>query len=364
VVVVSEAEARVLQLPRSSKVAIITSARAKSLQKVGYQIAEVLEFNGLRTKMVFDSIPPQDLVTLVNEVDAGLVVMPVDLSFCSTFMYDCYRLKSSGKKAFYYGTIEGEVKNPRSLSWVRDRIDFIANSRYTKKKLENAGFRVVDLVYHGVPVNDYLTAPVIGSKFRSWLGVGGNTFLVGYLASGLPRKGHDLASEVARIVGKKDSSIKFLIISAPEAAQYYSDLDNVIFLDKFASVDEDFIKGFYGALDLYAQFSLSEGFGMPVLEALACGRLVAHADYEPLSEITTEKTSFRVPVRAIKHYSDYTSILFELHIYDPSEFADVIIQAKDVITKTGKEELAVIARERAKEFDMFKVYHKFVEILR
>jgi glycosyltransferase involved in cell wall biosynthesis len=126
---------------------------------------------------------------------------------------------------------------------------------------------------------------------------------------------------------------------------------------------EEFVRAFYGALDLYAQFSISEGFGLPVLEALASGRLVVHADYEPLSEVTSKETSFRVPVRDVVYYTDYTAIRFELHLYDPGEFADVLLQAKDLVTRSKPEELVGLARSRAREFDIYRVYGRFAELL-
>jgi glycosyltransferase involved in cell wall biosynthesis len=348
---------------RSSSVAVLTSSRGRSLQKVSEHVAEVLNSRGLRARVVYGTLTPQDLLELIEEVDSGLVVMPVDLAFCATYMYYCYRFRASGRRCYYYGTIEGDVRNPGSLSWVRRRVDFIANSRYTKRKLERAGYRVVDVVYHGVPTDYYASAPVYGSLLRKQLGVGSDTFLVGYIASGHLRKGHALAAQVARAVAGRDPSVRFLVITDDTGAQHYEGLDNVVVLERFGSMGEEFVRAFYGALDLYAQFSLSEGFGLPVLEALASGRPVVHPDYEPLSEITSKETSFRVPVRDVVYHTDYTAIRFELHVYDPGEFADVLLQAKDLVTRSRPEELAGLARSRAREFDIYRVYGRLAELL-
>jgi glycosyltransferase involved in cell wall biosynthesis len=111
-------------------------------------------------------------------------------------------------------------------------------------------------------------------------------------------------------------------------------------------------------IDLYSQFSLCEGFGMPVLEALACGRPVIHANYDPLSEITSKETSFRVPVRERRYYKELAGILYELNIYSPEEYADIILQAKDEIKKR-KDEFETLCKSRAKEFDCSNTYPKF-----
>jgi glycosyltransferase involved in cell wall biosynthesis len=103
-----------------------------------------------------------------------------------------------------------------------------------------------------------------------------------------------------------------------------------------------------------------------VLEALACGKPVVHADYEPLSEITTPETSFRVPVIDVEYAHDAmhlrTGILYEHHLYDPSEFADAILQAKDEIRKR-RGEPAQVCFERAKAFEKRKVYSDIARML-
>jgi glycosyltransferase involved in cell wall biosynthesis len=105
---------------------------------------------------------------------------------------------------------------------------------------------------------------------------------------------------------------------------------------------------------------------MPILESLACGRAVVHADYEPLSEITTPETSFRVPVTDVQYADDpyhlKTGIEYEHHLYDPAEFAEVLLQAKDeVLRRRGELERACL--ERAREFDARKVYRAIADML-
>ena len=49
------------------------------------------------------------------------------------------------------------------------------------------------------------------------------------------------------------------------------------FEDKTESVEGDLVQ-FYGACDLFVFPSFYEGFGLPILEAMACGRAVACSD--------------------------------------------------------------------------------------
>ncbi|TDA41344.1 MAG: hypothetical protein DSO07_05175 [Thermoproteota archaeon] len=340
------------------RIALFTSKIGVSLKKVAYDIAKVLEQMNDEPILAYE---PLDIGTILG-AEAGIIVMPVDLATCSQYLYLAYRMSSLGKKTIYYGTIEGYVRNPEAFDWVRREVDFVANSEYTKEKLVAAGYRVIDVVYHGIDTSQYKDAPTLGARARSKLGIGEDTFIVGYIASDHRRKGHDYASRVARIVGKKDPKIKFIVVSRDGAEKFYRDLDNVMFLNRFGSLSEESIKTLYGMFDLYSQFSLIEGFGLPVLEALASGKPVVHGNYKPLSEITSSESSFRVPIRGKKLYEEASGILFELHLYDPEEYADIIIQAKDEITRRKKEyeEAAII---RARKFELYPTYSKIRNIL-
>ena len=149
--------------------------------------------------------------------------------------------------------------------------------------------------------------------------------------------------------------------------RYYSDLENCIVSDEFGKLSEDKILGLYHACDLYAHAALSEGFGLPVLEALACGKPVVHADYKPLSEITTKKISYRCKVVGISDWggdtTEHTGITYELHFYDPNEFGDLILQAKDELMKERNEKTR-LCLNRARQFDLHKTYKKFLKYIR
>ena len=131
--------------------------------------------------------------------------------------------------------------------------------------------------------------------------------------------------------------------------------------------------GSYRAYDLYTLvdklsktrflwwLSKSEGFGLPVLEALSAGKPVVHADYKPLSEITSRDTSFRVKVYDVVYKRELGSIEYELHYYDPNEFAEAIIYAKDQVLR-NRDEFREKCLERARIFDARKTYKVFVDM--
>jgi glycosyltransferase involved in cell wall biosynthesis len=340
------------------KIGLFTSSLGVSLKKVALDIAKVLEQMGEEPTIEYGGYN----INTIKTIDASIIVMPVDTVTCSQYLYLAYRMSSLGKKAIYYGTIEGDVWNPESFDWARKYVDFVANSIYTANKLKASGYRVMDIVYHGIDTSQYEDAIALGTKARSMLGLPSDTFLVGYIASDHRRKGHDYASRVISIVRNKDPSIKFIIVSRDKAETFYKGLDNVIYLNKFGSMSDASVKTIYGMLDLYSQFSLIEGFGLPVLEALASGKPVIHGDYKPLSEITSPETSFRVPIHGKKLYKESSGIVFELHLYDPEEYAEILLQAKDEVLRRRKE-LEDSAKQRAKAFELYPTYSKLRNLL-
>ncbi|MEM2410757.1 MAG: glycosyltransferase, partial [Thermofilaceae archaeon] len=152
------------------------------------------------------------------------------------------------------------------------------------------------------------------------------------------------------------------VVTQPSAVSFYSGLDNCVVLDRFGGVEREWVYGFYHALDVYAHPALGEGFGLPVLEALAAGKPVVHADYDPLSEITTKECSFRVRVTEVGTYSEGSGIRYELRFFDHGEFADAIIAAVDEVRRRG-DELRAQCLERAKAFHARKKYNMFARML-
>lgn len=345
-------------------IAILTSRRAVSLKKVAQHIEKILNENDIETTIYEDAI----ICATKHEVHDGLItVMPVDLAWCMPHIYTTYRYKASGKPAYFYGTVEGRIMGAHGHAWISRDIEFIANSEYTAKKLKEVSFRIKDIIPHGIFLEDYLVDDDkridIRNKTRDEYGFKQDDFLVLYIASGHRRKCHDLASRTAKSLAKKDPTIKLVVVTDDNGAKRYSNLDNVVIIRNFGGLSELDIRNLYIMSDLYAQFSCSEGFGMPVLEALACGLMVVHPDYKPLSEITTKDTSVRVEIQTIKYYRELSNIEFELHMYDPVEFANAIIKAKEIVL-TDRESITKKAIERAKEFDARKLYSKFIPLLK
>ncbi len=346
------------------KAVIYTSERSVSLQRVANDIREVLEGSGVEVARLV--LSPDVSPRNYEDCDACIIVMTFDPIWAKPFFSLAWIIQDEGLRTLFYTTVEGYPKRHVGDQWIYRDLSFIANSRYTKTRLAKVGAKVTGIIYHGVRVDEIQAFSFMGSILRKDMGFKDDDFVVGYIAGAYRRKGHDMFAEAIKMVGRKDPSIKFCVLTQPQAVPAYSKLENCIVSDEFGQLSEDYIYGFYHMCNLYAQASLSEGFGLPALESLAAGTPVVHADYDPLSEITDANTSFRVPVKAVvidrTTAREHVGIDYELHMYDPAEFAEVILQAKDEVLR-DRDEYRARCLERARQFDVKKTYMRFVRLL-
>jgi len=342
----------------SIRVSIVTSDRSASLKRVAQDIGSVIKrYTGLRIRNVFR---PDLSPRLYEDSPSVIIVMTFDTALAVPYFYLAWELQKMGKYVMFYTTIEGRIERYPWDEWIYRDLRFIANSRYTYDKLDEAGAKVDDIIYHGVNVDAIQSAEWMSQDIRNKIGLSGNEFVVGYIAGCYMRKGHDLYAKVLKEVEKKDNKIWALILTSKECADKYEDVNNAIILTDFGQMDTLTVYALYHVFDVYAQASLGEGFGLPVIESLAAGRLVVHADYNPLSEITTPETSVRVPVISVDYKREMGSIIYELHYYNPEQFADAIIHAKNRVS-LNRDSIKKMCIDRAREFDIHKVYKPFVD---
>jgi len=299
--------------------------------------------------------------------EAAYIVMAFDVLWAMPFFYLAYRAKADGRRYAFYATVEGRVERTGHEEWVFRELEFIAVSSYVARKLREAGARVRDVVPHGVDLAGATAAAALRLKMRRALSLSERDFAVGYLAGAYTRKGHRLFAEAIRRAAQRDPSLKFIVVTEPDAAKLYAGLERTLVLPRFGAAERTWIWSFYHALDLYAHPALAEGFGLPVLEAMACGKPVVHADYEPLSEVTTPETSFRVPVTGVEYAHDEFhlrgGIAYEHHLYSPADFADAVLEAKEeALRRRG--ELAEACIKRASELERGKVYSRIADALK
>jgi DNA adenine methylase len=265
--------------------------------------------------------------------DSAVIIMPVDPLYAVPYILLARDLKRGGVRAVYYGPVEGKLNKFHVQPWMRE-VDFIAVSNYVRDKLLEAGLRVIDTVYHGVDLGQIDQARRMrgaGLKYLQEHGLDPSKHVVVLtIANSHPRKGLAWYDKVVEEVGKKDGSIKFLIVTEPKGLDYFKNRPNLVVTSDFGRLPRLTILSLIANSHVLAIPSLAEGFGLPVLEAMALGTPCVHAELPPLMEFST---CFTVPVTGVS-YLDKTEagvsgIIFESYLWDVDAFADTILQVID-----------------------------------
>lgn len=170
----------------------------------------------------------------------------------------------------------------------------IAISQYTKTTLLEAlacPEEKIDVVLQGVDQTVFRPVPV-SSDFRSRYGLDGGSRYVLYVGAESPRKNLPRLLQAFALLRQRMPDVRLVKVGTPEYLPQFRQLTQLIdtldlgqhvrFLDHLP--EEDLV-AFYNAADLFVFPSLYEGFGLPPLEAMACGTPVVCSNAASLPEV-------------------------------------------------------------------------------
>ncbi len=269
-----------------------------------------------------------------------------------------YRYLWWTNRHIYYGVTEG----PPILSWFNREalrhMKVIVPSRYVKWELENAGIRVDDVIPHGIKIEKIRSVP----RDNIWRRTFGDRFVCLYVAHRNIRKGfRELCEAWKMSKAGKDSNV-LLVLHTVREPNRLSGEDyiipeefNIIVTGNILKLDVESLWGLYRAADLYIHGALAEGFGIPIVEAMAAGVPVLTIDAEPMSEIN------RVPEARVKvdHqvvYNDRGVANYRLNIPDMKDYAEKI----DCMVYDDWLRMSVLERQQkyVGEYD-YSIYQRF-----
>jgi len=338
----------------------IFSSKAVSLTNVAKDIASVARTIGLDVKIFSYILPSFEAISVCDYVMYIMTVSPVWATHWILNARDVYR-RGQGRPALFYATVEGEIKRQLVHRWMLSCVPYIANSEYTKTKMENVGFRVTDVVYHGINMETVERArklvPAMRKSIESKLGSG---VIFGAILSDHPRKGMDSLLEAFKKVREKNKEAKLYILTPVTSRS----LDGVYIDSRYGEFTREEILALIGSFDFLVIPSYCEGFGLPLIEANAMGVPVIHCNYPPLSEITCN-ANIKFDYIDIEFVDLQEGILYEYHVYRVEDLADSMLTAIDLVKnwKEAYEDARAIAIENAKRFNAVNVYKKLLSIL-
>ena len=256
----------------------------------------VLNWNGIATYPRYRAGLGQDVVGVhAKDFDADVIMS----------LYDIWVLDKDYKLPLpWVGMVpvDGEPISQKMYQ-VAKNIDYrIAYSRFGKEQMERAKLRC-SYIPHGIDTDVF--SPGDKGEARDRLGIPRDAFLVTTVAAnkGYPcRKGWpELLEAFARFRGQHDDAILYLHTTNEPYGSSGEGINISYYLDflgvprsswrmvdeaKLAlGIPEQYLVNMYRASDVFLLPSLGEGFGLPVLEAQACGCPVIVQDCSATAEL-------------------------------------------------------------------------------
>jgi glycosyltransferase involved in cell wall biosynthesis len=246
----------------------------------------------------------------------------------------------------------------------RDNVKAIAMAPHGQRQLESVGIQST-YIPHAIDTKIFKPTPNInGMKTRDFFGVSDDTFLVGIVAANksngaVHRKAFAENLLAFSIFQKKYPDSQLYIHSEPSRAYGGFDLaqilratgltkDSVIIADQEQlrlGYPEEHLAAFYTAFDVLLSTSYGEGFGIPTVEAQACGTRVITSNFAASADLASED-SWKIDGQPF--WDEAQASFFQI----PSVMK-IVAALEEAYNNRGHSEKAV---EFAKQFDVEHVW--------
>lgn len=275
-----------------------------------------------------------------------------------------YRYIFWTRKHIYYGVTEGPpILSILGKSALMNSV-VVVPSNYVKWELENLGIRVDYVIPHGINLNLFNSV----GKNNEWRRyVFGKKIVCLYVAHRNLRKGFKELLEAWKLTkASKDENVMLVLHTTSEPnrisgeTEIISSNGNVYVTEQILKLDKIGLIKLYKDSDIYIHGALAEGFGLPILEAMACGLPVLTLDAPPMNEINKVEEA-RVKVEGQRIYNMMGVATFRLNIPDLKDYAekiDLMVYDESYRNKIREKQLGSI-----RNYNYLEVYKKFINII-
>lgn len=244
-----------------------------------------------------------------------------------------YRYMFWTDRHVYYGVTEGPLILDLSSVAAMKNMSIYVPSKYVSDELSGMGFSVSGIIPHGVDIDG-----ISNADGRKWRNIFGDRIVLLYVAHRSIRKGFkELIEAWNKTKASKDSNVLLVLHSTSEpniasGEQYVDFSGNILVTENVLKLSKDDLYGLYKACDIYVHPALCEGFGIPIVEAMAAGKPVVCLNAPPMNEHVVGGDCL-VRVVSQKFHNDRNYAIFRMNIPDIKDFAEKI----DWIVYAGRE---------------------------
>lgn len=343
---------------------LIYTSKAPSLSEVGRQIGYVAE------KLGFNVIMHRHMVYISRwsrVCDASIFIFPFNPILLQTYFLQYRDAKKEIFNVLFYTTVEGKIPQFKVPVWIREEVSFVACSNYVRRKIEESGCRVETVVFHGYPEWELDRIGELSNKYISILSKNvGDKVRFCVVSSDHPRKALDKVVEAIRLAYEKTKDFVVLFLIPRSAVKVIANCEPCIYVGDFGSITHPEVLAFYYACHYVIYCTYAEGFGLVLLEANAVGRPCIINNLPPFREFADMKNNLVVNYREIRDVNLNEGILYEYHIFDVKELADMIVYAVDIYRKHRSEYLnmCVKVKEKVRDLTATRQYTKLLSLIK
>ena len=347
---------------------------SKGIRAMGHEISmlatsgicgSTITYDGMKCFPNSEAYYSQDVQALwADKINADIMLTVVDAWVLNPANY-----KSKAKWVAYYpvdsSPIPGAVAEKVRMSW-----ESATFTRFGQKEAEKEGLRS-EYIPNSVDTMTY--KPVPTHEARAKTGLPMDAYIVGMVAMNRgDRKGFPQIIEgFSKFAKKKKDAYLYLhtmvgdqgehnVINLKNLVDHYGLQNRVIFPNRFDYVacgfSDAMMANLYSSMDVLCSPTRGEGFGVPVVEAQACGTPVIVGDWTAMSE--TCKVGIKIDVKdSIREYTFLNSFNY---IAKPEAIASALKEMSNV----RKESLSEDCVNGIKEYDInYVLTHNWLPFL-
>jgi glycosyltransferase involved in cell wall biosynthesis len=281
--------------------------------------------------------------------------------------FDAVRLSAPwlSRHFTFYGPVDGPLTLNIAFFNVLKQIELVTTSRWCQLQIQRSGVHCKGYVHHAIDPDDFkFKKDQVNARRERLERKDPGAFIFYSNCNPLARKGfNELAQALEMLRKDRPEGWIFVLHTGKAAALKFAPklqkIPNLIIEDQYNALSFRQIALKYKAADCFVWPSLLEGFGLPLVEAMAAGLATICVNAGPMNEIATDETSFFVPVDHVNEVKwKHPGCMAVLHHYKPRDLCRAMIQALDSPKDVEKKAKAGLRRSRA--FNYKKVYSAFV----
>jgi len=265
-----------------------------------------------------------------------------------------------------YGPVDGPFQRNINLFEVMKNLNIVVPSKWCQECVARSGTKVKAVIPHGINHEDFVFPKTEKySRLKQLRAKYPNRTILFSNLNPLHRKGFFHLQKELEILSKRLPE-KFIVIlhtGLARAKQINPSIEktpNLIIEDAYNKLPFRAVALKTVSCDVYVHPALLEGFGLPILEAMASKRTIVCLDAPPMNELVSEKEAWLFPYHTIREEKWGNGSIAQLHEYNPEDLAFAMEQA--ILEKEESQARAESAYEKSLNYDYRKVYPEILKV--